>query len=313
MSFSGDIKEELTGKIDGSRHCRVAELASIIEANGIYSVRENGRLFLVLQSENPYVMRKAFALIKKTFHTSPEVSVLGGGSWSSSRVYTLCVRNWERVRNILLETHYLQQNGAIRDLDIPASKQVTLKDCCKRAYVRGAFLSGGSVSDPRKSYHFEINCGSLPKAEHIRNVIGDFGIEAKIIERKRHFVVYVKDGESITDLLNLMGATTALMNMENIRILRDISGNVNRQVNCETANLNKTVNAGLEQTGWIRKIEAGPGLKSLKKGLRDVALARLEYPDMGIEELGRLFTPPLSKSCVYHRLQKIREISESEN
>lgn len=310
MSFSVDVKEELSRQLSSARHCQLAELSAIISACGQYSVRPHGRLFLVLQSENLLVMRKAGALLRKTFRIQPDVSVIGSGDWKKSRVYTMAIRDHGSVVRVLQATKFLQENGALMDLELPVSTLLLRSDCCRRAFVRGAFLGMGSISNPEKSYHFEIVCGNSEKAAALRDLIRGFDIDAKIVMRKKYHVVYVKESDGISDLLNLMEAHINLMNLENIRILRGISGNVNRKVNCETANLNKTVSAAVEQVKDIELIQEKMGLDQLPLPLQEMALVRLEYPDTPLKELGTLLDPPVGKSGVNHRLRKLKAIAE---
>lgn len=184
------------------------------------------------------------------------------------------------------------------------------RNCCKQAFIRGAFLATGSLTDPEKGYHFEIVCDHAEQADMISKLIRDFAIEPKQIQRKKYFVVYIKDGSMIVDLLNIMGAHVSLMDMENIRILKDMRNSVNRRVNCETANLNKVVHAAVKQMEDIAYIEQIKGLKSLPEHLREIASLRMEEPDTSLVELGKKLNPPIGKSGVNHRLKKISEIAE---
>lgn len=183
------------------------------------------------------------------------------------------------------------------------------RGCCKQAYLRGAFLASGSMTDPEKGYHFEIVCNDACHAELIEYIMSDFGMEPRIVRRKKYHVVYLKDGSMIVDILNVMGAHKSLMGMENVRILKDMRNSVNRRVNCETANINKTVSAAVKQIEDIRYIEQTKGLKYLPDNLRTIAELRLEEPDMPLKELGERLVPPLGKSGVNHRLRKISEIA----
>ncbi|WP_434309542.1 DNA-binding protein WhiA [Hominifimenecus sp. rT4P-3] len=311
MSFSFSAKEELEKHMSNARHCRLAELAAIISACGRVSVRLDGRLFLVIQSESPMVARKAGMLLNCIFHLQPDVSVMGSGDWKKSRVYTLALRHHEDVSRVLQATKFLQENGVLRDLELPVDNRVIQSACCRRAFLRGAFLSSGSISNPQKSYHFEIVCANAGKAGQIQKAMISFDIDAKIVQRKKYHVVYVKESDGIVDLLNIMEAHVSLMELENIRILRGISGSVNRKVNCETANLNKTVSAAVEQVRDIRLIEEKQGLDSLPDNLREMAYIRLEYPDMPLKDLGNLLSPPVGKSGVNHRLRKLKAIAET--
>lgn len=191
-----------------------------------------------------------------------------------------------------------------------ADKMLIERKCCKQAYLRGVFLTDGSVTDPSKGYHFEIVSEYEEQALLIMDIMKDFNLEPKIIQRKKYYVVYMKDGSMIVDALNVMGAHVSLMNMENIRILKDMRNKVNRRVNCETANINKTVSAAVRQIEDIEYIEETKGLDYLPEQLRIIALARKAEPDAPLKELGESLTPPLGKSGVNHRLRKISEIAD---
>ena len=174
--------------------------------------------------------------------------------------------------------------------------------CCRRAYIRGAFISVGSVNDPEKNYHLEFVLADLSAAEQLRDLINAFGLDAKVVERKEHYIVYLKEGEQIVDLLNIMEAPLALMDLENVRIVKEMRNDINRKVNCETANLNKVVGAAVKQLEDINYIEETIGL---------ARLPRLEYPDRSLKELGSFLMTPVGKSGVNHRLRKISSIAEA--
>jgi len=191
-----------------------------------------------------------------------------------------------------------------------AQNVVLMQNCCKRAFIRGAFLAAGSISDPEKFYHFEIACATEAKAKQIQGLILSMGIEAKIVLRKKYFVVYIKEGSQIVDILNVMEAPVALMELENIRILKEMRGSVNRQVNCETANINKTVSAAVKQMEDIIYIRDTAGFDSLPDNLREIAELRLARPEATLKELGEALDPPVGKSGVNHRLRKLGNMAE---
>ena len=191
-----------------------------------------------------------------------------------------------------------------------ASQLITQNACCKRAFIRGAFLSSGSMSDPKKAYHLEIVISSLDKAEQLRDMIQTFSIDAKIVMRKKNYVVYIKEGSQIVDLLNVMEAHIALMNLENVRILKEMRNSINRQVNCEAANINKTVTAASKQKEDILYIRDTVGLGDLADGLEDIARLRIDYPEASLKELGAMLLPPIGKSGVNHRLRRLSMIAD---
>ena len=189
-------------------------------------------------------------------------------------------------------------------------EQLLKRSCCKRAFLRGAFLASGSISDPEKSYHFEIVCQHPEHAKLIQELLESFELDAKIVQRKKYYITYLKEGAQIVDALNVMGAYVALMNLENVRILKEMRGSVNRIVNCETANINKVVGAACRQVEDIRYIQRRIGLDELPPALREMALLRLEYPDTSLKDLGELCDPPVGKSGVNHRLRKLGELAK---
>jgi DNA-binding protein WhiA len=276
MSFSAEVKEELQKQVGKSRHCQIAELAAMIAFDGI-------------GIENHLLNEKYQALVGELFPGEKDVA-----EW---RILEL-VKMWDEKQQ------KPEINSTVNGLLL---QQV----CCRRAFLRGAFLAGGSISDPNKSYHFEIVCKTLEQAEQLRDIINSFAMEAKIVERKKHQVVYLKEGAQIVDMLNIMEAHVALMNLENVRILKEMRNSVNRKVNCETANISKTVNAAVKQLEDIVFIRDKAGLDSLPDNLREIALLRLENPDAPLKELGTFLDPPVGKSGVNHRLRRISEIAET--
>lgn len=291
MSFSGEIKAELAEQISAGRHCRLAELAAITAMCGSIQQNEKERDTLTVYTENITVARKCFTLLEKTFNIGTEVAA------------RISVRRHSQKGS---STYRIQAVGVGLRAVANASVQAV---CCKRAYLRGAFLSSGSVSDPRKSYHFEIVCGTEEMAKYLQHLMMGFSMDAKIVLRKKSYVLYLKDGTGIVDMLNVMEAHVALMELENVRILKEMRNVVNRQVNCETANINKTVSAAVKQIQDIEYIRDSIGFEELEEGLRDVALTRLEYPEATLKELGKLLETPIGKSGVNHRLRKLSELA----
>jgi len=184
------------------------------------------------------------------------------------------------------------------------------KRCCKRSFLKRAFIEAGTISDPEKSYHLEISCPTLEKAVLIQSLIGVFGMEAKIAFRKNTYGVYLKGADQIVEILGIMGASKAFMDIENIRILKDMRNDVNRRVNCETANINKTVSAAVKQIEDIKYISANMGFDKLPSALSEMAEIRLANPEASMKELADCFDPPLGKSGVNHRLRKLTEIAQ---
>lgn len=307
MSFSGEIKEELSWLIPAGRHCRLAETAAILTFCGKIIVTETDSYCVKIQTENLSVARKYFTLLRKTFNMRAEVSVRKS---HESRFYSIVVRCDKDARRLLKLTNLMTEDGTV-DGEIRQLQQRLLKqNCCRRAFIRGAFLAAGSVSDPNKSYHFEIVCNGQEKAEQLQSILTEYEIDAKIVMRKKHYVVYVKEGSQIVELLGLTGAHVSLMELENVRIVKEMRNSVNRKVNCETANLNKTVSAAVRQVDDIRYIEKTIGFQELSEGLEEIARLRLAHPEASLKELGDLLSPPVGKSGVNHRLRKLSLLAD---
>ena len=309
MSFSGEVKEELGLQISSARHCQIAEMAAFISMCGSVMIDSNERYSVKIHTENLIVARKCFTLLQKTFNIRTEISIRRNLSKQSTS-YWLLVKNHEEALRLLQATKLLTREGDVQEELSLVRNTVVQQYCCKRAFIKGAFLVSGSISDPEKSYHYELVCSAKGKAEQLQKIMNSFEIDAKVILRKRSYVVYVKEGAQISDLLNIMEAHIALMKFENIRILKDMRNAVNRKVNCETANINKTVSAAVKQVEDIHYIRDTIGLENLSEALYDVALTRLSYPEATLKELGDLLTPPVGKSGVNHRLRKLGEIAD---
>ena len=283
MSFSSEVKTELAKHLGKSRHCQIAELAALIAFEG---------RILAAESENRLLMQKYQLLLAELFHIEE-------------------IHTEEEARSVFSTVKMYNDVTGEPEPEDTVKGLLIQQSCCKRAYIRGAFLAGGSISDPNKSYHFEIVCRSIPQAEQLRDVINSFDMDAKIVARKKYQVVYLKEGSQIVDILNIMEAHVALMNLENVRILKEMRNSVNRKVNCETANISKTVNAAVKQLADIEYIRETAGLSYLPENLKEMALLRLEYPDAPLAELGTYLNPPVGKSGVNHRLRRISEMADS--
>ena len=311
MSFSSEVKDELSRQIVEARHCQIAEVAAIISLCGRILISAKDAYGIKIHTENIAVARKYFQLIKKIFQVHVEVSVRQNVYLKKGKTYTISISDHEDALRILQAAKLIQDDGEILENLSITDNLVIQQPCCKRAFIRGAFLATGSISDPEKSYHFEIVCATLEKAEQLKNIICFFHIDAKIIQRKKYFVVYIKEGAQIVEILNVMEAHVALMNLENIRILKEMRNTVNRKVNCEAANINKTVFAAVKQMEDIKFIKNTIGFEKLAKGLQEIALLRLEHPEATLKELGAMLNPPVGKSGVNHRLRKLSEIAEN--
>ena len=309
MSFSGNVKEELSHQIAQARHCQIAELAALISMCGAVVITPGEKYRIKIHTEKIAVARKCFTLVTKTFNIRTDISVRRNLE-KGSETYMLVIREHEDALRILQATKLIgEREDAYSALHI-VDPILVQQPCCKRAFLRGAFLAAGSMSDPNKAYHFEIVCTTVNMAEQLRRMMCSFSMDAKIVARKKMYVVYLKEGAQLVDMLNIREAHVSLMELANVRILKEMRNAVNRKVNCETANINKTVSAAVKQVEDIRYIQQTIGLDKLSDGLKEMAILRLEHPDATLKELGEISDPPVGKSGVNHRLRKIGEIAE---
>ncbi len=326
MSFSADVKSEIGRHNNHSRHCKIAELLALVLATGEVELAD-GQTKLIMRPETDVVGDKICRLIDELFDRRIEsvrhakyIEILGA-EMTDRLLQTIKLSDYvdfleadwldeEELMEIEDDITFVSTRGvSLQNCQFP--KQVIQKDCCKKAFVRGIFLATGSVNDPNKAYHFEIVVHNREMAEAVRRVVNSFSLDAKIVKRKKYYVVYLKEGSMIVDILNVMEAHISLMDMENVRILKDMRNDINRRVNCETANIKKTVNAARRQIEDIEYIERTKGLKYLNDSLRLLAEIRMAEPDANLVELGEMLDPPVSKSGVNHRLRKISSIANT--
>ena len=306
MSFSGEVKKELCEQISPARHCKLAEISAIIAFCGKLVVDKDQTLILKLQTESTILTKKIFLLLKQVFRVSAELTTRAISA--KKNLYELMLSSEETglvLAACKLSAAAEEKNGC----PLMVESTIVTKSCCRRSFIRGAFLAAGSLSNPSKAYHFEIVVSQEKNGELLCEVMRSFDIDAKMIARKYHYVVYVKEGSQIVDLLNVMEAHVALMEFENVRILKDMRNTINRKVNCEAANINKTVKAATRQVEDILFIKEKVGLATLAEGLEEIALLRIEYPEASLKELGEMLSPPVGKSGVNHRLKKLSEIA----
>lgn len=306
MSFASRTKKELT-QIEDEDCCTRAEVAAFIRMNGALSFL-NKNLSFDVQTENAAIARRLYSNLKKLYPYKIELLVRKKMRLKKNNVYICRIR--EGAKPILKDLLILTGNFEFKN---EISPDLIKKKCCQRSYLRGAFLAGGSVNNPKtSSYHLEIFSIYKEHSEALVDLMNKFELNAKSIERKNGYITYLKEAEKISDFLGLVGAHVALMKFEDIRILRDMRNSVNRLVNCETANMNKTIGAAQRQVGNIEYIKNTIGLDQLPDRLQEIAQLRVDNQDVTLKELGELVSgATVSKSGVNHRLRKIEEIADN--
>lgn len=308
MSFSAETKNELARIMPEDRECSLSELSAIIKLSGSIQIAGYKKLNIKVITELNSIARKVFKLLKQNFDINTTISVNKNQMLKRNNSYVLVVKSEMGAEKLLRDLRILPSEEAFYPLnEVP--KELLKNDECIRAFLRGAFLGGGSISDPEKNYHMEFVTNNEDFANSLKDLINSLGFNSKIVSRKNNYVVYLKESEQISDLLSIIGAHNALLSLQNTKIVKEMRNNVNRIVNCETANLSKTVNAAVRQVENIKLIQNKIGISSLPENLQEIALLRVENEDMSLKELGEMLNPPISKSGVNHRLKKIEQIA----
>ncbi len=306
MSFTAEVKEELARIEDVKACCARSELSALIRVEGTLHYTGSGRLRLEVATETAPVARKVIKLLRSVFDLTTELTVRRSVLHKSNN-YLITVVSQPALPVALLELGILDKDHAPLYRVPP---WLVKKDCCAIAYLRGVFLGGGFVADPHGDFHFELTAESEDIANDLVGLMERFEIGARVTRRRGSYAVYLKGAEPIVTFLALVGAHRALLRTEDVRILKEMRNGVNRLVNAETANLQKTANAAADQVSAVRTIERARGLDALPPALREIAYLRLEYPDVSLRELGEFADPPLSKSAVYHRIRRLEEMAE---
>lgn len=310
MSFSVDTKNELAHLEQEKKCCMLAEIAGFIRMCGSIRLAGGGKFAIVVTTENPAVARHYKKIIKDYFDVESNLEIEQGTSLNKGHIYLLNIGPEERSEQILRETGILMVKEGMNFLSDGIYEGLIKTKCCRKAYLRGVFLGAGTISDPEKGYHIEFVCNTQVLSNAVKKLINSFkGLHAKQVQRKKNYVVYVKESEQIVDILNILKAHGQLLKFEDTRILKEMRNKTNRINNCDSANLDKTLNASEKQVEAIKLIEKKKGLDFLNIKLKEVALLRLENPDATLQELADMLQPPLKKSGVNHRLKKIQEIA----
>ena len=304
MTFASDVKKECT-LLEVHREHAKAELTALIRMNGAVNLYQQ-RLTLNVQSENAAIARRIYSLLKDHYQAESELIVRRKMKLKKNNVYIVRCRH--RAHEILEDLHIFDGLS----LNPHISPEIMSDSQKKRDYLRGAFLAGGSVNNPEaSSYHLEIYSSYEAHNEDLCRLMNDFNLNAKTIVRRNGFITYIKEAEKISEFMAVIGATRGMLTFEDIRIVRDMRNSVNRLVNMENANLNKTIDAAQRQVEAIRLIDSTQGISSLPERLQVMARFRLDNPDLSLKELGeQVQGGPISKSGVNHRLRKIVEIAE---
>lgn len=305
MSFTAEVKDELS-RVEPKRDCCLrAELAAIVRIEGTLHLTGKERFRLEVATETAPVARKAIKLLHGLYDLKTELTVRRSVLHKTNN-YLITVPSQPRLAGALSELGILDGASSLTYGILP---RVVRRDCCAISYLRGAFLGGGFVADPHGDFHFELTAETEELARDLGALMQRFEITAKVTQRRGLYTVYLKGAEPIVTFLALVGAHRALLRTEDVRIMKSMRNDVNRIVNAETANLQKAADAAMSQIEAIRLLAEVRGLENLPPALEELARLRLAQPEVSLRELGELADPPLSKSAVYHRVRRIEELA----
>ena len=302
MSYSSDAKEELCRYEPDSVCCLLAELSGIVLAAGSVIYRGGGDKRLSIETENEAVARRTFRLLHEVFDVQPQLVTLHRARLGGRSAHRIEIGGSDA--SFVLEgcgVDVTQRRG------VP--KEVTVRKCCRRSFLRGVFLASGSVTNPEKEYHLEFVLGDEAFAAALVRLIARFDLTAHVAKRRQMTLVYLKGQSEITDMLSIFGAQNARFAMEDAYIRKVFRNNANRAVNCDSANVQRSVAAASRQVEAIRQLLAARGAQSLPPVLRQTAELRLAHPEAPLEELGQLCDPPVGKSGINHRLRKLEQLA----
>ncbi|MDL2310726.1 DNA-binding protein WhiA [Peptostreptococcaceae bacterium OttesenSCG-928-C18] len=306
MSFSVDVKNEVARIDSGSKEEILSELGAMFRVNGTI-LKNNENIKLKFTTEINLIARRIFTEIKKIYDYEAVIEVSRNNQLRKKTSYRVYLEN-EVAKKFLKDVGLDDDPFSFILLDIP--KVLVNNTKKKKAYIRGSFLGAGSISNPEKTYHLEIITGKLDYSEKFVELLKTYNITAGIVNRNESYIVYIKDSEMISDFLSLIEAFQSLFKFENIRVVKDIKNNVNRVINCESANMDKTIEASLKQIEDIELIDKNIGLENIDINLQEVAEIRKLYPEYTLKQIGEKTNPPVSKSGINHRLKKLRAMAD---
>lgn len=311
MSFSSETKNELAHIMPEKKCCMLAEISGFIRLRGSTYILGGGKFRIKVSLDSPAIARHFIRLLKEYFHVDCSLHVGESEGVRKGRAYYLIIDPDQLSEEILRETGILMIKEGHNYFTDGIYDGIIRTKCCRKSYLRAAFMASGTMSDPESEYHISVSCDTHAKAVDLRKLINTFtDLSPKIVKRKNSENVYVKNAQQVSDILALMGAHSQMLKYENVRVMKDLKNKTNRMANCDSANTDKIVGAAGRQLEHIRKIEQNGGLKRLPENLRIAAMLRLEHPDLSLTDLGQLADPPIGRSGLSKRFAKIEKIAE---
>ena len=306
MSFTAEVKDELTRVVPTCSHCEKATLAALARIDGALYISGLGRYRLEIDTEISSVARLIIRLLHTIYQLKTELTVRRSVLHKTPN-YLITVPMQKGLEEALHDLGIMDAKG----LEMGIEDSLVEKNCCAAAYLRGAFLGSGFISDPRGDFHFEITVESEDQAQDLVDLMEDKGIKARVLPRRNSYTVYLKSGTAISEFLAYTGAYQSALKMENERVRKSVRNDINRKVNAEVANQAKSAEAAIDQIVSIKKLVNSGKVSQLSPGLQEFIRLRLQNPEASLKELGEKANPPLSKSAVYHRVRRIEELARS--
>lgn len=304
MSFTAEVKDELARVPPVCSHCEKATLAALVRIEGTLFLSGQGKYRIEIATDVPSVARLIIKLLHELYHLKTDLTVRRSVLHKTPN-YLIEVPSQPHLADSLRDMGILSGDG----LEMGIKADLVEKQCCAAAYLRGAFLGSGFVSNPRGDFHFEITVESAALADGLVELLEAKDIKARIMQRRNSYMVYLKSGTAILEFLAFVGAHHAALSMENERVVKSVRNEVNRMTNAEIANQAKSANASVDQLFAIRTVLESYSVEDIPPALQDFIKLRVAYPDATLKELGERATPPLSKSAVYHRVRRIEEMA----
>ena len=309
MSFASNAKEELLRQPLGKSCCMLTELSALTQTSGSLALKGGGRVRVTWRVESAALARRIFLLLRTCLLLTPTLHFVQHNRLGGQRTCVLALEDQD-AQKLLLALHMMEQDdeGNI-SLRRTAPRHPMTRQCCRRAFLRAAFLGAGTMTSPEKGYHLEWVAEEPTLRQTLAKLLEKSGLPVHEHIRRGKNVLYLKGAQQIADVLALMGASGAMLQMENIRIQKQMRGDANRASNCDEHNAERMVSAAQQQVEAIKAISIGQGLYALPPALRQMARARLEHPDLSLAELGQLMDPPVGKSGVNHRMRRLMALA----
>lgn len=313
QSFASVTREQLYRMPLGKSCCMTQELAALFKTCGTLSLRGRGRVQCTYRAENVALARRIIKLLKARMQITPSLYFVNHSRLGGQKTCVLTLTEEDSISLLKMLRLISEDAEGTYQLKRTLPRRSLSRNCCRRAFLRGAFLGSGYISNPEKSYHLEMIMQDEALGKLTVKLMEKSSIPAKVVDRRGTFVVYIKESQVITDFLTLIGAHDAVVRMEEIRVMKTVKNNVNRLMNCDQANMEKQLNAAERQTEAIASLVSQIGFDALPDKLREIAVLRLRQPEASLKQLGEMLSPPLSKSGVSHRLRQIERLAHQTN